>query len=68
MISSRTFSTPVRDAASSSYTSGCSPFAIITQSSHVPSGSGVGPCSHSSAFASRRAVVVLPVPRGPVNR
>ena len=27
-----------------------------------------GPCSQRSALASRRAVVVLPVPRGPVNR
>ncbi len=68
MISSRTFSTPVREAASSSYTSGWVPLAISRHSSQVPSGSGVGPFSHSSALAKSRAVVVLPVPRGPVNR
>jgi len=68
MISSRTFSTPVRLAASSSYTSGCTPSAIIRHDSQVPSGSGVVPFSHSMAFAIRRAVVVFPVPRGPVNR
>ena len=68
MISSRTLSTPVLDAASSSYTSGCSPAAISLHCSHVPSGRCPGPCSHIRAFARMRAMVVLPVPRGPQNR
>ena len=41
---------------------------IATHESHIPHGSGVGPFSQLSAFARIRAVLVLPVPRGPVNR
>ena len=44
------------------------PFAIATQAWQVPSGVAVGPCSQLTAFASKRANDVLPVPRGPAKR
>ena len=65
MITSRTLSTPVWVAASSSMTSMSRPSAISTQASQVPQGSAVGPCSQLSARARMRAVVVLPTPRAP---
>ena len=39
----------------------------LTQASHSPQGSGVGPFTQFSARARIRAVVVLPTPRGPAN-
>ena len=36
--------------------------------SQVPSGRWPSPCSHMRAFARMRAMVVLPVPRGPQKR
>ncbi|GAO05620.1 hypothetical protein PSR1_04535 [Anaeromyxobacter sp. PSR-1] len=65
---SRTLSTPLLEAASISTTSTARPSAISTQGVQTPHGSAVGPFSQLSAFATRRAVVVLPTPRGPVNR
>ena len=69
---SRTSSTPVREAASISTTSGCRSARIARQLSHTPQGSGVGPPVPSaptqfSARAMMRAVVVLPTPRTPVS-
>ena len=40
----------------------------LSTTSQVPSGSIVGAFSQSSAFAKIRAMVVLPVPRGPQKR
>ena len=68
MIFSRTSSTPVLDAASISSTLTERPSAIATHSSHTPHGSVVGPLTQFIALASSLAVVVLPVPRVPVNR
>src|SRR3954469_17043015 len=66
--SSRASSTPPCDAASISTTSRCEPAAIRRHCSHLPHGSGVGPCSQLTILARIRAVDVLPVPRGPQNR
>ncbi len=38
------------------------------QESHTPHGSGVGPFTQFSERARIRALVVLPQPRGPLNR
>ncbi len=65
MMTSRTLSMPVFDAASISRTSMSRPSAISRQASHTPQGSGVGPFSQLSMRARMRAVVVLPTPRGP---
>ena len=65
---SRTLSTPLFEAASISTTSTARPSAISTQGVQTPHGSAVGPFSQLSAFATRRAVVVFPTPRGPVKR
>src|SRR5688500_1090068 len=70
---SRTSSTPVCEAASISITSMCRPSAIARHGSHSPQGSMVGPPCPSgprqfSAFATSRAVEVLPTPRTPVSR
>ncbi len=66
---SRIASTPLFDAASISTRSLKLPAAIATQFSHVPSGSPSSPrCRQLSALARMRAVVVLPVPRGPEKR
>jgi len=51
-----------------SSTSTSRPWAISVQASHVPQGSAVGPFSQFTAFATRRAAVVFPTPRGPVKR
>ena len=67
MITSRTLSMPVCVAASISSTSMSRPCAISWHASQVPQGSAVGPSSQLSARASRRAVVVLPTPRGPAK-
>jgi hypothetical protein len=61
-------STPVFDAASISRTSGEPPPAISVHEGHRLHGVAVGPSAQLRAFASRRAVVVLPTPRGPQNR
>src|SRR6266511_1910979 len=65
---SRTLSTPLFDAASISITSTARPSAISTHGVQAPHGSAVGPFSQLRAFATRRAVVVFPTPRGPVKR
>ena len=44
------------------------PRASATHESHSPHGSGVGPCSQLRQRARMRALVVLPQPRGPLNR
>src|SRR5699024_11523168 len=64
---SRASSTPPCEAASISMTSMLPPpsGASDTQDSHVPHGSGVGPCTQLSDRARMRALVVLPHPRGP---
>ena len=67
MITSRTLSMPVLLAASISSTSRSRPWAISTQASHSPQGSGVGPLMQLSARARMRAVVVLPTPRAPAK-
>ena len=68
MITSRMFSTWVWVAASISRTSMSRPSAISTHASHVPHGSGVGPCSQLRARARMRAVVVFPdATRGPAK-
>ena len=66
---SRIVSTPLFDAASISTRSLKVPAAMATQFSQVPSGSPSAPRSRQlSALARMRAVVVLPVPRGPEKR
>ena len=69
-ISSRMLSTPVLEAASISITSRALPAAMEVQSSQTPQGSGVGPSApmQLSERARMRALEVLPVPRGPLNR
>ena len=69
-ISSRMLSTPVLEAASISITSRAMPAAMAVHSSHWPQGSGVGsaPAMQLSDRARMRALEVLPVPRGPLNR
>ncbi len=69
---SRTSSTPVREAASISITSGCRSARIAVQFAHTPHGSAVGPPVPSGPTQHRqramiRAVVVLPTPRTPVS-
>ena len=61
-------STPLFDAASSSNTSNEVPCSIARQTSHTPHGSPSVTFGQFSAFARMRAVEVLPVPRGPLNR
>jgi hypothetical protein len=61
-------SIPRFDAASISITSSERPPAIVRQLSHSPHGSPEIPRSQFSALARMRAVVVLPLPRGPANR
>jgi hypothetical protein len=65
---SRTSSTPVRLAASISWTSVEVPAAISVQAAQAPQGSSVGPSSQFKQQARIRASVVLPVPLGPVRR
>ncbi len=69
---SRTSSTPVREAASISITSGWRSARIAVQFGHTPHGSAVGPPVPSGPTQHRqrammRAVVVLPTPRTPVS-
>src|ERR1039458_5699091 len=61
-------STPLLDAASSSWTSKEAPLVISTQESHTPHGSPSTGLSQFSAFARLLAVDVFPVPRGPEER
>ena len=44
------------------------PVASCTQESQTPHGVGVGPCAQFRQRARMRALVVLPQPRGPLNR
>ena len=65
----RISSTPLLEAASISSTSTGAPETKSTHEGHFPQASGASPRAvHASALASRRAVVVFPTPRGPVNR
>ncbi len=71
-ITSRTFWTPVLEAASISITSTWRPAAIAVQSAQTPQGATVIPPAPSGPVQFRplamiRAVVVLPVPRMPVS-
>ena len=61
-------STPLLEAASSSWTSSEVPLAISTQEEHTPQGSPSRRSVQLRALAKMRAVEVLPVPRGPLNR
>ncbi len=66
---SRMSSTELWEAASSSRTSSELPSVMAAQLAHVLSGEPSGlRCSQLSALARIRAVVVLPVPRGPAKR
>jgi hypothetical protein len=65
-LSSRTSSTELLLAASISTTSGWAPFCTAWQWGQTPQGRF---CPwHPTAMARRRAVVVLPTPRGPEKR
>ena len=68
MIFEWTSSTLLLEAPSISVTSKEVPLAISRQASHSPQGATVGPCLQLSALAKMRAMVVLPVPRGPARR
>ena len=61
-------STLVLDAASISITSTGAPEAKSRQDGQAPQASVPVRAVHASALARRRAVVVLPTPRGPVKR
>ena len=65
---SRMASTPLFDAASSSWTFRELPWVISIQDVQVSQGSPSTGASQLSAFAKIRADEVLPVPRGPLNR
>ena len=65
---SRMSSTPLFDAASSSVTSSDVPLVIATQLAQTLHASPSRGFSQLSALARIRAVVVLPVPRGPEKR
>ena len=65
---SRMASTPLLEAASSSWTSSEVPLAISTQEVQTPQGSPSCRSVQLSALARIRAVDVLPVPRGPLKR
>ena len=41
---------------------------MLMQISHLPQGDAPGETGQFTALASRRAMVVLPTPRGPLNR
>jgi len=64
----RISSTLVLEAASISITSTGAPETKSWQEGQAPQASGPVRAVHASALASNRAVVVLPTPRGPVNR
>jgi hypothetical protein len=59
---------PLLEAPSISITSNDTPRLISTQFSHFPHGVEVGPLTQLSDFATMRAIVVLPTPRGPEKR
>ena len=61
-------STPVFEAASISITSGEWPAEISRQETHSLHGSPSRGFAQLIAFASSRAALVLPVPRGPQKR
>ena len=61
-------SMPVFDAASSSSRSTNRPASISTHAGQTPQGVGVTPLMQLRLFARMRAIVVLPMPRVPVNR
>ena len=61
-------STPLLDAASSSWTSKEAPLVMSTQESQTPHGSPSTGLVQFRAFARILAVDVFPVPRGPENR
>jgi hypothetical protein len=65
---SRMASTPLLEAASSSCTSSDVPCCTCTQESQTPHGSPFLRFVQLRALARMRAVDVLPVPRGPLNR
>ena len=67
MMTSRTLSIPVLDAASISSTSMSRPCAISRHASHSPHGSASGPLRQFRQRARMRAIVVLPTPRGPAK-
>ncbi len=68
LMSSRTASTPLLEAASSSWTSIDVPASMARQDSHSPQGSPSVTLVQLRALARMRAVEVLPVPRGPLKR
>jgi hypothetical protein len=68
MMTSRTLSTPVLDAASISITSIEREEEISIHEGHWPHGSVVIPVIQLRHLASIRAVVVFPTPRAPVKR
>src|SRR5699024_8691111 len=61
-------STPLLLAASISITSLAEPSVMLMQMSHSLQGSPSGPKRQLRAFANIFAMLVLPVPRGPLNR
>ena len=61
-------STPLLEAASSSWTSSEVPRVISTHEEQTPQGSPSRRSVQLRALARIRAVEVLPVPRGPLNR
>ena len=61
-------STPRLEAASSSTTSSERPSAISTHEVQTPHGSPASGLAQLRALARMRALDVLPVPRGPLNR
>ena len=65
---SRISSIPRLLAASISITSGAAPLAISVQTSQSPQGSPSFAFGQFSALAKMRAMLVLPVPRGPEKR
>src|SRR5690606_27881816 len=68
-LRSRTSSTELLEAASSSATSGCEPPCTNRHDSHTPHGRPAGSASSQlTAIASSLAVVVLPTPLGPEKR
>ena len=62
------FSTPLLLAASSSSTSYELPLSMEPHELQMPHGSPSSGDSQLSTFAKMRAVLVLPVPRGPENK
>ena len=61
-------STPLLDAASSSWTSSDVPWVISVHDAQVPQGSPSTGAAQLRALAKIRADEVFPVPRGPLKR